>query len=57
MDNTHLFESYIFLNKMNIELDVLGASIMNRIHRHVNCTDVVAIDNSGIMYWLIKLLE
>ena len=45
-----------FTNKMNVNLNVLSASMKNRILGEMGCTEVVALDNEG---WWVKpeLLE
>ena len=45
-----------FTNKMNVNLNVLSASMKNRILGEMDCTEVVALDNEG---WWVKpeLLE
>ena len=42
-------KSYLFPNKMDINLNVLGASMMNRVDGEVDCGDVVTVDNRGLV--------
>ena len=47
MQHTNSTKSYLFPHKMYIKFNVLGALMMNWVGREVDCTHVVAIDNSG----------
>jgi hypothetical protein len=45
-------------DEVNIQLNMLRAMMMmNWIGRHVNRTDVVAVDDSGVGDRLVELLE
>ena len=48
MQNAYLAESNHLANKVNIELDMVGASMMNRFLREVDGRDVVTVDNRGL---------
>lgn len=47
MKNTQLSQSNLLAHEMDVELDVLRASMMNWICRHIHRGDVVAIHHSG----------
>jgi len=36
MENTDITKSYLFPNKMQVDLYVLGALMLNRVGRHVD---------------------
>ena len=44
MENTDIAKSYLFPNKMQVDLYVLGALMLNRVGRHVDGADVVTVD-------------
>ena len=43
MKNTQLAEGNLLAHKMCVELDVFCASVVNRVSRHVDRGDVVAL--------------
>jgi len=45
MEDTNLPQSNLLADEVDVNLDVLRATMMNRIDYHVDCTNVVAIDN------------
>ena len=45
MHNTNFTKRDLLANEMDIDLDVLGPSVMNRVGYHVDSTDVVTEDN------------
>jgi hypothetical protein len=47
MKNTDGANRDLLPDKMNIELDVLRPSVLNRIGREIHGADVVTVDNSG----------
>ena len=57
VEDTYMTESHLFPNKMNVELDVFGATMMDRIGGEVDGGDVVAEHHGGLGDWTRKLLE
>jgi hypothetical protein len=55
--HTYLAKGDLLSDEVNIQLNMLRATMMNWIGRHVNRTDVVAIDDSGGGDRLVELLE
>jgi hypothetical protein len=55
--HTYLAKSDLLSDEVNIQLNMLRATMMNWIGRHVNRTDVVAVDDSGGGDRLVELLE
>ena len=47
MQNTNFTKRDLLANEVDIDLDVLGPSMMNRVGCHVDSTDVVTEDNRG----------
>jgi hypothetical protein len=42
---------------VDIDLDMLGALMLNGVGREVDGADVVTVDESGLRQWGIELLE
>ena len=57
MENTDITKSYLFPNKMQVDLYVLGALMLNRVGRHVDGADVVTVDKDRPTKWHMKLME
>jgi hypothetical protein len=57
MQYADLAQSDILADKVNINLDMLGAPMMNRIGRHVDCTHIVAINDSRTSNRDVELLK
>ena len=57
MQNTDMAKSHLIPNKMDIKLNVLGATMMNRVGGEVNGGDVVEVDECGLVNITKKLLE
>jgi hypothetical protein len=47
MKNPDLSKRHLLANEVNVDLDVLHASVVNRVGRHVDGTYVVTVDNGG----------
>ena len=45
MENSNLTKRYLFSDKMNIELDMLSAPMLNRVRGHVDGADIVTKDD------------
>jgi hypothetical protein len=52
-----LTKRHLFSNKMYVDLDVLGSSVLNRIGGHVNSTDIVAKNDSSNLQGVVKLAK
>ena len=50
-------ESHLFPNKVNVELNMLGAAMMNRIGGEVDGGDVVTIHHGGLVDRTRELLK
>jgi len=40
-----LFESHFFVDEVDVDLDVLCATIMDGVGSHIKRTDIIAVDN------------
>uniref|UniRef100_A0A0A8XSD0 Uncharacterized protein n=1 Tax=Arundo donax TaxID=35708 RepID=A0A0A8XSD0_ARUDO len=47
MQDANITKSYSLPNKVKINLNMLGSLVLNRIGRHVDDADVVAVDKSS----------
>lgn len=45
--DTGVSNGNFFTKKVNINLDMFCAILLNMIHRHVNNTQIIAVDNHG----------
>jgi hypothetical protein len=57
MQYADLAQSDLLVDKVNINLDMLGAPMMNRIGRHVDCTHIVTINDSRMSNRDVELLK
>jgi hypothetical protein len=48
--NSNVTESNLLTNKVDVQLDVLGATMMNGVGGEVDSGDVVAEDNGGLVH-------
>jgi hypothetical protein len=45
------------VNEVKIDLDVLGAVVLDGVHRHVDGTNIVTENNRSWRRWSMKLVE
>ena len=57
MQHVYMTKSYLFANKMDINLNVLGASMMNRVGREVDRRNIVTVDNRGLVNRRQELMQ
>ena len=50
-------KGHLFPNKMNIQLNMLGLSMMHQVSREVDRRDVVAVDHRGMVNMARELLK
>jgi hypothetical protein len=55
MKNPNLIERHLLTNKVDADLDVLRAAMLNRVTCHVNSTDVITKDNGRGREGTLKL--
>ena len=47
MEDPNLSQSHLLTNEVDIDLNMFRAMVMDRIGCHVNCTNIVTIDNGS----------
>jgi hypothetical protein len=57
MQHTNSAKSNLFLYKMYVKFNVLGALMIYWVGGEIDCTHIVAIDNSGSVEGTLKLLH
>ena len=57
MKHANVTNSNPFSHKVEINLDMLCALMLNRIGGEVDCTDIVTVDQSRLGQWAMKLLK
>jgi hypothetical protein len=57
MKDVCLSTGYLFRNKMNVHLNMLGALMLHRITREIDGTDIVTIHQSGLRDMKVELRE
>jgi hypothetical protein len=57
MENSNFAESHLFLNEVDVDLDVLRATVLNWIGRHVYATHIVAVDYRRCFHREVQVLE
>ena len=57
MKNTNITSGNPLANEVEVDLDVLGALMLNRVGGHVHRADVVTVDQDGSTERNVKFLE
>ena len=57
MEYTNLTQGDLLANEVGVNLDVLGATMMDGVGGHVECADTVSIDNRHSSNQDVKLLK
>ena len=57
MENSDLAKRHLIADKMDVDLNVLRAAMLNGVGRHVDNTNVVSIDHSRQRDRNMKLLQ
>jgi hypothetical protein len=57
MQDTDLAKRHLLSNKVYVDLDVLGATMLNRIRRHVDGTNIVAENHSRSRKRMMELAK
>jgi nucleoside-triphosphatase THEP1 len=57
MEYMNSADSNLVSDEIQIDLNMLGALMLNRIGRKIDSTDVVAVDECGLLNGVVKLLE
>ena len=57
MKNTNFAESHLLANEVDVDLNVLGTTVVDRIGSHVDGADVVAVDHGSHLQRDMKFLK
>jgi hypothetical protein len=57
MKDTDVTKRYLLPNEVDINLDMLGATVLNWIRSHVNRTNIVTEDDGRSIKVMMKLLK
>jgi hypothetical protein len=57
MKNADLAKRDLLPNEVNVDLYMLGPSMLDRVRGHINSTDIVAKDNCGSGEGMMKLAK
>ena len=57
MKNADAPKSHLLSHEVNVELNMLRATMMNGVGREVDCRDIVTVDNGGLRDIKKQLLE
>ena len=57
MENTDFPQGDLLADKVDVDLDMLGATMMDRVGGHIDRADVVVVDNGRNSNRDMKLLE
>ena len=57
MENTNLAESHLLTDEVDVNLDVLGTVVVDRVGCHVDNADVVTVNDCGDLQRNMKFLK
>jgi hypothetical protein len=57
MENTNLAESHLLTDEMDVDLNVLGTAVVDRVGCHIYSADIIIVDNYGDLQWNMKFLK
>ena len=57
MKHTNLTKGHLLSNKMNVDLDVFGTAVLNRVGGHVHCADIITKNDHGSRQGVMKLCK
>ena len=55
MKHQNMSKGGFFTNKMDIHFDMLCPLVLHRVRGHVDRTDIVALDDGGLLKWEMEL--
>jgi hypothetical protein len=50
-------DGHTFLHKVEVDLDMLHALVLNGVGREVDITDIITVDEGTLCQWSMKLLK
>ena len=57
MKNTNFAESHLLANEVDVDLNVLGTAVVDRVGSHVDGADIVAVDHGSHLQRDMKFLK
>jgi hypothetical protein len=57
VQDTDIADGNAFLDEVDVDLDMLGALMLNEVDGEVDDADVVAVDETALRQWGIEFLE
>jgi hypothetical protein len=55
--DVHIINGNAFSHEVEVDLDVLGALVLNGVSEEVDDADVIAIDECTLREWCVKFLK
>jgi hypothetical protein len=56
MEHPNLSQSNLVMDEVNVNLDMLCATVMDRVSCHIDSANIVAVDNSRLGDGRVKIL-
>ena len=57
MKNTNFAESHLLADEVDVDLNVLGTAVVNRVGSHVDGADIVAVDHGSYLQRDMEFLK
>ena len=57
MKNTNFAKSHLLADEVDVDLDVLGTTVVDRVGCHVDSANIVAVDNCSNLQRDVELLK
>ena len=57
MKNTNFAESHLLANEVDVDLNVLGPAVVDRVGSHVDSADIIAVDHGSHLQRNMKFLK
>ena len=57
MEHSHLPQGDLLTDEVDVNLDVLGTTVVDWVGCHVDSANIVAADNCGNLQWNVELLK
>ena len=57
MQNPNLAKRNLVTHKVNVNLDVFGTAVLNRVGGHVHCADIITKNNRGSSQGMMELCK
>jgi hypothetical protein len=57
VQDTDITDDHVFLHKVEVDLDMLRALVLNGVGGEVDCADIIVIDEGGLCQRSMELLK